>query len=194
MAQKNDITAIILAGGKSSRMGSDKGLTYFKEKPFIKHIIEAASPFVKEIIIVSNNAAYDKFDCKRYGDIITDVGPLGGIHSGLTHSKTNVNLVISCDVPMLSTKVIDQLLASFSEDFEVIQTKSNEKTMPLVALYHKNCLPKIEQWLANDRRRVREFVATLNLKTIHIDQQYNDHLLNINTPQQLKKIEHAFAD
>ena len=65
MIDKKHITGIILAGGKSSRMGSDKGLMMLNNKPFIQHIVEALQPLVNEVIIVSNNADYDIFKLKR---------------------------------------------------------------------------------------------------------------------------------
>lgn len=194
MLKNKDITAIILAGGQSSRMGSDKGLTMFNNKPFIQHIIDVVRPMCREIIIVSSNLAYDVFECTRQADIITNVGPLGGIHSGLKHSTTNVNLIISCDVPMISKPVIEQLYLGYSGDYEVIQTMVDNKSMPLVALYHKSCISPLENWLANDKRRVREFVESLRLKTVTIAEEQRNDLLNINSPQQLKKIVHAIGD
>ena len=74
MLKNKDITAIILAGGQSSRMGSDKGLTMFNNKPFIQHIIDVVRPMCREIIIVSSNLAYDVFECTRQADIISNVG------------------------------------------------------------------------------------------------------------------------
>ena len=70
MSNKNNITGIILAGGKSSRMGSDKGFVIYNDKPFIQHIIDTLQPLVDEIIIVSNNPDYDVFKLKRVNDII----------------------------------------------------------------------------------------------------------------------------
>ena len=66
MKAEKQITGIILAGGKSTRMGTDKGLISYKNKTFIEHIITAIQPFVDEIIIISNLNSYDKFELKRY--------------------------------------------------------------------------------------------------------------------------------
>ena len=194
MIHRNDITAIILAGGKSSRMGSDKGLTELNGKSFVKRIIDSVESIADSILIITENSAYDQFNYPRFNDIIPDVGPLGGIHAGLTHSETALNLVLSCDVPMLSSEVITHLIDHYAPDYEVIQLKSDDKTMPLVALYNRSTLSKIERWLEQDKRRVREFVASLKVKTIKIDSYLNKHLVNINTPDQLNKIENVTTD
>ena len=103
-------TGIILAGGKSSRMGEDKGLVLLNGKPMIQYVIEALKEVVSDIIIISNNASYNKFRVPVYSDIIKDKGPVGGIYTGLYHSTTELNFCISCDVPMISSDFIFWLL------------------------------------------------------------------------------------
>jgi len=93
MIDRKNITGIILAGGKSTRMDSEKGLILLNRKPFIKHIIEALNPLVNSIMIVSNNSEYDIFNLKRVEDIIENSGPLAGLYSGLFHSKTENNFL-----------------------------------------------------------------------------------------------------
>ena len=194
MVRKQNITAIILAGGKSTRMGSDKGLMKLNNIAFVQHIIDAIKPHVNEILIISDNEKHDVFGLKRYNDVIANVGPLGGIYTGLYHSKTEVNLVISCDVPMLNSELISELLSNYSKEYDIIQTKSNEKTMPLIAIYHKACVTKAEKWIKEGKLRVREFVASRKLKTVNLDKRFEVQLLNINTPEQLKEIEHVITD
>jgi len=110
MKNKNHITGIILAGGKSSRMGTDKGFVLYKNKSFIQHIIEALQPLVDEIIIVSNNPDYDIFGLKRVSDLIENAGPLAGVYTGLDYSETENNLVISCDVPLINSETLTLLI------------------------------------------------------------------------------------
>ena len=106
MKSKNNITGIILAGGKSSRMGTEKGLILYKNKPFVEHIIEAMNPLVDNIIIISNNKAYKSFGFRCYEDLIKNTGPLAGIYTGLRYSKTENNLIVSCDVPLINTVIL----------------------------------------------------------------------------------------
>jgi molybdopterin-guanine dinucleotide biosynthesis protein A len=192
--KRQNITAIILAGGKSTRMGSDKGLMTLNNITFIQHIIDAVKTLVDEILIISDNENHDVFKLKRHNDLVKNVGPLGGIYTGLHYSKTEVNLVISCDVPMIDSELISELIKNYSNKYDVIQTKSNEKTMPLVAIYHKTCVSEAEQWIKEGKLRVREFVASRKLKTINLDKRFETQLFNINTPEQLKKVAHVITD
>lgn len=191
MIKRQNITAIILAGGKSTRMGSDKGLMKLNDITFIQHILDAVKTHVNEILIISNNEKHNTFGLKRYDDIIPNVGPLGGIYTGLHHSKTEVNLVISCDVPMINSELISELLRNYSSEFDVIQTKSNEKTMPLVALYRKRCAVEAEKLIKEGQLRVRAFVASRKVKTVDLSKRFETQLFNINTPEQLKKVAHV---
>ena len=89
MVKKNNITGIVLAGGKSSRMGLDKGLIKMNQQTFIQAVINAMRPLVGDIIIVSNNSDYDQFGYLRINDLIKDSGPLAGLYSGLCFSQSD---------------------------------------------------------------------------------------------------------
>jgi len=190
MIDNKDITGIILAGGKSSRMGTDKGFIELDDTTFISLIINAMKPLVNEIIIVSNNPEYDAFGYKRINDLIKDSGPLAGLYSGLYHSKTENNLVLSCDVPLIKTFVLEQLINFDNENFEVVQLQSQGKTMPLIAMYKKQCLHKCLELLDNNERRLRVAVAQLNTKTINNDSEWNQYVKNINTTSQFNALKH----
>lgn len=190
MIDKKNITGIILAGGKSSRMGLDKGLLNLNGSTFMSHIIDAIKPLVNHIIIVSNNPEYDAFGYKRINDLIKDSGPLAGLYSGLYHSNTENNLVLSCDVPLIKTFVLEQLINFDNEEFDVVQLQSQGKTMPLIALYKKHCLHKCLELLDNDERRLRVAITQLNTKTISNDSEWNQYVKNINTTSQFNKLNH----
>lgn len=190
MINKKNITGLILAGGKSSRMGSDKGLLSLNGSTFIEHIIQTISPFVDEIIIISNNPDYDIYNLKRVEDIIKNAGPLTGLYSGLYHSKTENNLVISCDVPLINTSVLKKLIKGFEDDKEVIQIQSQDKTMPLIALYKKQCLHKCLELLQNNERRLRVAVKQFKTKTVTLDSNLDSFVRNINTINQLEALKH----
>ena len=108
-------TGIILAGGKSQRMGTDKGLLLLDGKPFVSYIYEALQPIVGEnCIIVSSNPDYDCLGCTRVEDIIPTKGPRGGISTGLKYSKTKMNIVISVDAPLVSTALLPWMFSTRS--------------------------------------------------------------------------------
>ena len=111
-------TGIILAGGRSQRMGTDKGLLLLDGKSFVSHIYKALQPlFGENCIIVSSNPDYDFLGCTRVEDIIPNKGPLGGIYTGLKYSKTKMNIVVSVDAPLVTTELLQWMLASIQNYF-----------------------------------------------------------------------------
>jgi len=188
MIHKKNITGIILAGGQSSRMGTDKGTLLLKEKMFINHIIDALKLLVNDIIIVSDNIYHDQFEVERINDIIKNAGPLAGIYSGLEFSKTNYNLVVSCDIPLITSEVLQQLIENHEVNFDVVQLKSQQKTMPLTAIYNKRCEQTIKNLLDNGERRVRFAVSQLKTKTIELDDNLSSTIKNINTKEELDAV------
>ncbi|WP_299551239.1 molybdenum cofactor guanylyltransferase [Seonamhaeicola sp.] len=192
MTDKNNITGIILAGGKSSRMGSDKGFIQLNNTSFVEYSIKALKPLVNDIIIVSDNPDYDVFGYKRIEDAIKNAGPVAGIYSGLEASGTEYNLILSCDIPLIKTAVLEKLIDTTDRDSDIIQIESSGKTMPLIALYKKQCAKVFLDALQNDERRLRRVINTLKTKNVvlHVDEQ--DTTLNVNTQEELKTIENVY--
>ncbi len=188
MINRKHITGIILAGGKSSRMGSDKGLMMLNNKPFIQHIVEALQPLVNEVIIVSNNADYDIFKLKRVNDLIEGSGPLAGLYTGLHYSNTENNLVLSCDIPLINTETLKKLTKQIDENIDVIQFESNGRTMPLIAMYKKHCERKFFELLKQGERRLRYAVDQCKVKTIVLNEALEKFITNINTQNNLREI------
>ena len=188
MIDTKNITGIILAGGKSSRMGTDKGFLKLNNKLFIEHIIDALKPLVSTTIIVSNLKNYDVFGLQRVNDDIENTGPLAGIYSGLKTSKTEYNLVLSCDVPLINKRVLQQLLDAVESDIDIVQIESQGQQMPLIALYKKQCESIFLKLLLNNERRLHKAVSVCNSKSIVINPEDDIYTTNINTPEQLKNI------
>jgi molybdopterin-guanine dinucleotide biosynthesis protein A len=191
MIDSKNIIGIILAGGKSSRMGREKGLILLDRKPFIQHIIDAMQPLVNSIVIVSSNADYDVFGIKRIEDIIADAGPMAGLHAGLSHSKTAYNLVVSCDVPLITTAFLKKLLCYEKEGNDVVQFESKGKSIPLIALYKKQCAGKCYELLTNGERRLRKLILAVKTKTITVLEKERLLVTNMNTVEDLKTITNA---
>lgn len=189
MKENKNITGIILAGGKSTRMGTNKGFIFFKNKTFVEHIITAIQPLVDEIIIISNHENYDQFELKRYDDLIKNAGPLAGIYTGLHYSKTENNLLVSCDVPLINTEVLQKLIEQINDTSEVIQLQSNGKNMPLIAIYKKKCEVVFLEELKQDQRKVQQAIKKCKVHTVLIDSVLEKHTTNINTKKDLDLLE-----
>jgi molybdopterin-guanine dinucleotide biosynthesis protein A len=187
-------TAIILAGGKSSRMGSDKGLVLLNGKPMISYIIEILKKMQIPIIIISNNDVYKQFGLPVFTDVIKEKGPLGGIYTGLINSETESNIIVSCDVPFLSDRILG-LLINKDNDYPISVVQSNGKTHPLIGVYSKKIVKKLFDTILMEKLKVRSFIEEFPLNIIELDKQeileYENEIRNINTKEELKIIEYG---
>ena len=132
-------TALILAGGKSSRMGFDKQFLEINEKRLIDIIIKKLEEEFDEIIIVTNKPEkYKDFKYKIITDKIVGKGPLSGIHSGLLEAKSQYVFVIACDMPNINMDYIKHMKTSIdNEEIEVCITKYKDGIEPLLGFYSK---------------------------------------------------------
>ena len=192
MIDRKHITGIILAGGKSSRMGTDKGFLLLNDKPFVQYSIDALKPVVSEIMIVSDNQDYDVFGLKRISDLTKNAGPVAGICSGLDASTSEYNLILSCDIPLINSDILKQLINAIDEDSEIIQIESNGKTMPLIALYKKRVKSIFNDFLREDERRLRIAIKGCRTKNIILDKAHEICTMNVNTQNELKAVEDAY--
>lgn len=184
---RKNITGIILAGGKSSRMGTDKGTLRLNNITFTQHIINNLAPIVDEIIIVSDNKIYDQFGVKRVQDNVKDYGPIAAVYTGLKASKTDYSLIISCDSPKVDIDVFKPLLENRNNKYDIVQYICNTRTTPLTALYNKKCLPIFKLALKNKIQKLRFVVKQLEHKTIPAPDNLKCKLINLNTPKDLEK-------
>lgn len=192
MIDKNNITGIILAGGKSSRMGTDKGFLLLNDKPFVQYSIDALKPLVSNIIIVSDDSKYDEFGLKRVNDITKNAGPVAGICSGLNASSTEYNLILSCDIPLITSNILQKLIDNMDASSEIIQIESQGKSMPLIAIYKKEVINTFETLLKNDERRLRVAIKSCISKNIALEKEDGFTTMNVNTQNELKAIEDAY--
>jgi molybdopterin-guanine dinucleotide biosynthesis protein A len=194
MVSKKNITGIILAGGKSSRMGTDKGFLKLNGKTFVQYSIDALKPLVNDIIIVSDILDYDIFGLKRINDSTKNAGPVSGICAGLEASKTVYNLILSCDIPLINSETLELLIDGIDDDSEIIQIESSGKTMPLIALYNKSCQTRFLKLLKENERRLRVAVNTCKTKNVILNEENTMFTTNVNTKDQLKLVEDAYKN
>lgn len=185
-----NFTGIILAGGKSQRMGTDKGLLSLNGKPFIQHIYEAMQPiFGDNIVVVSSNTDYDTFGYNRIEDFIADKGPVGGLYTALKLSKTKFNLVVSVDVPLITTELIQWLAESHEDSFLITQVKVKDRESPLVAVYDRALRPLLGEHLAGNQLKLTDVIAEINPQTLTVPEKWVKQLQNINTEEDYKRIQ-----
>jgi len=187
------IGAIILAGGKSRRFGSDKALSLFRGEPLIQSVINTVREITDNIIIISNSPEkYDFLPFSVFADLIPGCGPLGGIYTGLYYSNHEKNLVLPCDMPFVTTEVLNHL---------VINTNGNDITVPyhqnllepLCAVYSRACLPHIKAQLESKDNQVFQFYHKVKTKFITFTPKmpfyHPDLFYNINSRADLERLE-----
>lgn len=189
--QFDHFNGYILAGGKSSRMGTDKGLMLFKGKAIIEYVIEQLQPAVNKVTIVSNNPEYEKFGFAVIADLIKETGPAGGIYTALNHTDTTLNFIVSCDMPFISKEAIEFMFQNKGKS-QIILPVRQGKMEPLFGIYSKDCLFKWHELMEGAIIKLQEMVIHFRLNKIEVDNnvQFSDSLfMNINTK---KDFENAF--
>lgn len=177
------MTGVILAGGKNSRMGADKGLLLVNGEKIVERAIEAMKAAVDEIMIISNGNNYDYLGYKVYTDIIKDCGPMSGIYTALTYSKTEKNFVVSCDLPFLNRELVGFIVEN-SDSCEIAIPKHGEKLEPLCAVYDKSCREGFEVLLQRKELKLQNALRHFKVKQIPVPENISagSCFENINTP------------
>ncbi len=184
---KEEITGIILAGGKSSRMGKDKALFDFNGKALVSYAIEALKPLCDKLLISANQSPerYAPFGLPVIPDGIKEVGPMGGILTCLKHSTTQHNLVISCDTPFVGTALFVHILNEIENYQIVVPAHETFLIEPLNAYYNTNIIGEMEASIQGGSYKLMDFFKKIRFKSVEINEKlsfFNDHIfLNINT-------------
>ena len=201
---ENIKSCIILCGGKSSRMGRDKGSMIIQDKPMIKHVLSALNHQINEAIIVLNNqdriGKYSKFiNPEDYTYTITYVedkiknkGPMPGIMTGLSYIHSNYALVLPCDSPYVSKNYITTIFSEIDADYQAIvpyhdnddKLKTSE---PLHSIYNKNIVPIIENLVNEDVLHIKGLIEKIDTKFVLIDNKKIEkkEFRNLNRPSDI---------
>ncbi|MBN1901799.1 NTP transferase domain-containing protein, partial [Candidatus Sumerlaeota bacterium] len=171
-ALRERAAAIILAGGKSARMGVDKSLLEIQGKTMIRRLYERLQGNFEEIIISSGEPEkYAIPGVLIVPDQTPDQGPLMGIVSAMERSKHETNFVVACDIPDMDMHIVRKMLRA-SEDFDaVVPVSGTDKMEPLFAVYKKKTLPLIRETLSRGKRKVRDFFPFCNVKNLKLDEK-----------------------
>lgn len=186
LIERNEITALVLAGGKSRRMGGrDKGLLPFGEGLLVGHVLAAILPQVGSALISANRnrEAYAQFGFPVLADPLEDFqGPLAGFLAGLEAMQTAYLLTLPCDgpviVPDLARRLADGLSAA---DADIAVAHDGRRLQPVYALLHRRVLPGLRQALAEGERKIDRWYPRHKWVTVDFSDR-PDQFSNINTP------------
>jgi molybdopterin-guanine dinucleotide biosynthesis protein A len=186
IANNFQITAIIMAGGKSRRMGRDKSMLPIDGVPAIKHVLDQLKPYFDEILISSNNPAEHSFDdVKVVADEVKGAGPLVGIVSALRVSRNDINFVVACDIPEVDIAVVRRMISEIDGFDAAIPQTGPSQYEPLFAVYKKSILAEADKAIASQRYRVMDPLE--NCKVKYVDLGDNLQFRNLNTMDDYRK-------
>lgn len=194
-------TAILLAGGKSSRLGFDKQLLQYDGKYLIDMLLELLASLFEEVILVSNTPELHlERDCRVVGDTIGQSGPLGGLHAGLSAASFPVCYLTACDMPWINGAYIRYLMEyqRSHPEAEAVVTRLEDMLEPMNGLYAKSLAPRIETLLGANLRKMTALLDSANTHYVSeavarwysADWQMFD---NINTPEEWERFEKLSA-
>ncbi len=197
------ITGVILAGGKSRRMGENKALLQLGEDSLIGHVIRCMRLVTDELLLITNSPAdYAHLDLRMYADIVPNAGALGGVYTGLTYASYDAVLCVACDSPFLDPKLLTYLVSVLGE-YDAVMPYTHEEVrarnpsdsdetritlQTLCAAYSKRCLPIIELMLQESELRVHALQERAHIKCISPDvwERFDPEgmsFFNINRPE-----------
>lgn len=183
------VTGIILAGGKSSRMGTDKCLVRYKNKYLIEYAIAALKPLCDNILISSQKETHKQFNYQTIKDEYIDCGAIGGIHSTLKNTETEINIIAPCDMPHISTELFEFLLQKIG-NYDAVIPISKGKVEPLTGVYSRNILPIVENQISNKKYKILSLLKNINTNFVEINSTlpfYSEKMFtNINYLDDLK--------
>ena len=183
----NNVNGYILAGGKSSRMGKDKGLINYNGIAIVEHIIGQIKPLVNKLVIVSNNIEYEKFGFEVINDLMKGIGPAGGIYTALRHTDLELNFIVSCDMPYINKDGVQYIIQN-SIHSQITVPEKDGITEPLVGVYSKDCLNKWTQLIQQRKIKLQEMILHFKLNIINVNDNIlfdNNFFMNINTKKDL---------
>jgi molybdopterin-guanine dinucleotide biosynthesis protein A len=193
----NEVSAVILAGGRSTRFGADKAGALLRREPLLEWVSRAVASAVAEVVVVRapGQALPSVREAVRIvDDEVAGQGPLAGMVSGLAAVRTSLAFVVSCDAPLLEPGLVP-LLADMSSGFDVVLPVARGRTQPLCALYCvEPSLPALRAALARRELKVHAAIAGLRIREVEeamlrtVDAELRS-FRNCNTREDLAELE-----
>lgn len=186
------MTGIVLSGGESKRMGTDKAFLRVDGIPLIEHVLRSLRCVVSRIIIVTNTPGpYASYDVEVVSDAYDKRGSLIGIYSGLLRSSDEYNLVVACDMPFLSPGLLSYM-SGLANAYDIVLPKVGEFVEPLHAVYHRRLIPIMDNHIKRGQLRIRGVFDGLRIRYVtdeEIDRYDPERrsFINLNTPHEYKE-------
>lgn len=186
------IPAAILAGGAARRMsGADKGLVEYDGVAMVERVIRAVAPSVEQVVIISNNpGGYSRFLVPVYEDLIRGMGPLSGLYTAFEVTGASELLLVACDMPLVSTEMIEFILARASLPGDAVIPLVEGREQGLLAVYRSSAIEKFRERIIKGDIQFDEFRRGLDKSHIGEDELMSIEpdlrsFINVNSPEDI---------
>ncbi len=169
-------------------MGTDKALLELGGKTLLERAITLCKPLSSELLISSNSDLHAGFNYPIIKDEVKDCGPIGGIYSGLKQSNFDWNLVLSVDAAFVDALFLQFLLKN-TGDFDAVVPFSEKGGEPLIALYNRSCISKMEKLIENGEYKMHNLLKSVNTNWVDAQEYLNKNkrlFANLNRPEDLE--------
>ncbi len=163
---RDDITAFVMAGGKSSRFGEDKLLFKIDGLPILERVVNILKNIFRNIVLIGDETGkYAYLGLESHPDLINGIGPIAGIYTALTASKTEKNFCIAGDLPFLNPGLIDYMISA-SSDFDITVPVIEGYFESLHAIYSKKCTEQIKNNINKGSIQIFKFYEGYKVRKI----------------------------
>jgi molybdopterin-guanine dinucleotide biosynthesis protein A len=187
------LCALILCGGRSTRMGTDKALVEVAGRPLLAHVIDRLRPVCPDLRLAAGpQTRYTEFGVPVVLDRFHDVGPIAGLHAGLSALSAERAFVTACDMPFVAPAVVRRLF-ELADGFDAAAPRVAGRFEPMCAVYGKSCLPAIEAAVAAGRFGLIALLERVRVRTVseaelrELDPELSS-LRNLNTPTEFDEL------
>ncbi len=198
MNAEQTLTALLLAGGKSSRMGANKALLPLGNTTVMDFMIARLQQVCTEVILVTTpEQSYSHLSVKKVFDVVEGKLSLGGMYSGLLQSPAEANFICGCDMPFLEPQLVRRLFAQLA-DYDAVVPQLDGFFEPLCAVYRKTCLPHIAAQLQTPELRLTRWFDHARIRVVskeelrEVDPTLRS-FMNMNTPEEYAHVQQVFA-
>lgn len=182
-------TGVVLAGGRSSRMGRDKALMDYQGRPMIEHAIDSLQPHVDELLIIGDPLLYDPSGPLAIADDAPVCGPLGGIVTALRYAWNEQMIILACDMPHVPARFFTLLKGALDENHDAVVAQCDGRLEPLAAVYTRRCRNTFASQVLAGRLKMSDAIEQVRTRYVQIcpgeDEWPSDLFRNINAPSDL---------
>lgn len=190
---RNQTTAVIIAGGKSSRMNyHSKSNLLLGRYDFMEHILYELRAFDKIRISSKKENQYQQHNLVNWCDKYQEIGPIAGIYTGLINADTEYIFVTSCDIPNINTELIEYLFCQIEQKYDALVPICKDRIHPLCAIYRTSASSVFLNQIQSENYKLLRALNKLSVKYIRLPEEFQEYLININTPEEYEQAVQKF--